>query len=533
MNTFKNLIMITGLIFVSFSQASICEVDLDLKSFKEDPKAFLNAPVQKRDGNCGDKIFSYFNGDEVTSKEYVKIKDEQRANLCHTDSISGQKVCLKDIEPGSDIEVGRAAIQGIDRAENLISGNKIVKNVFAMEDAGLTDGSLNIKPWSDWYWPIYAGQLSFRYSDENMMKSFYGSGKDGEEMWSFMIDWHAKPENSPLILDVNLLSPAEKYDILVGDNNFTLTQYMLNKPKGFSKSGRVAAWMGICHGWAPASYMLPRATKEITVTAADGVTDITFIPSDLKALGSQLWATGSQTTKFIGGRCNIENPQTDGNGRIKDQSCFDNNPGTWHTTIVNQLGINKKSFVMDATYDVQVWNHPVTAYSYTYFNPETMEEYKNIGKAVIAMKKFKTDKFKRYRSRNAVSVVGVKMEVQYLVETEPSTSSTDNSDNDAHNMAYYVYDLELNSRYEIIGGEWYTNAHPDFLWTPYDDSHAQSSVEGYITNKVDIKNIGSINRLSQLARHASKSGQPIGKIVEALISSAAAGPQTKIKRLDE
>lgn len=514
-------LLVLPILVSNVAYAAKCKVDLDLKSFQKDPKAFLNKAVPKRNSKCGTETFSYFGKDMEQSQDFVEIKDEQRANLCHTDKESGEKVCLKDIEPGSDVQAGRAPIQGVDRAENLVSGPTMYTNIFDMEAAGLKEGTADIKPWSDWYWPIYVGQLSYRYADANMQRAFQNSGIDGEKMWSFMLDWHARNENTPLMLDINLLSPAEKYDMLVGDQNYTLTNYMLNRPRGFASGGKVAAWMGICHGWAPASYMLPRPVESITVTAADGVTDITFRPTDLKALGSQLWATGSQSTKFIGGRCNIKNPKTDRNGRILDQKCFDNNPGTWHMAVVNQLGKNKKSFVMDATYDIEVWNHPVTSYSYTYFNPKTMEEYDSLEDAIIARKSFKKDKFRRYRSRNAVSIVGVKMEVEYLVETMPNTHNFDVTDLDAHNMAYYAYDLELDAYNNIIGGEWYTNKHPDFLWTPYDESHATSSVDNYIRGEVSAESLTSIPRLARLAQRASSNGQVIGKVVEALLEAAS------------
>ncbi|MFT6632795.1 MAG: hypothetical protein ACJAS4_002760 [Bacteriovoracaceae bacterium] len=521
MNLTKLSVLVLPLVVGNIAHAAKCNVDLNLKEFKKNPKAFLNAPVPKRDSNCGKKTFSYFDKSMAESKDFVEIKDQARANLCHTDKNSGQKVCLKDIKPGADVQAGRAPIEGLDRAENLITGDTVIKNVFSMEDFGLREGSAEIKPWSDWYWPIAVGQLSYRYADNNMKNAFSNSGLEGEKMWSFMQEWHAKSENSPLLTDINLLSPAEKYDILVGDSNFTLTNFMLKRPGDFSQKGKVATWMGICHGWSPASYMLPRPVKEVIITAADGVTDITFRPTDLKALGSQLWAAGAQSTKMVGGRCNIKNPKTDRNGRILDQNCFDNNPGTWHTTIVNQLGKNKLSFVMDATYDIEVWNHPVTSYSYSYFNPESMEEYNTLKEAIVSIRDFRTDKFKKYRSKEASAVVGIKMEVEYLVETMPNTFSYDESTLDAHNRAYYVYDLELDTNYNIVGGEWYTNKHPDFLWTPYEDSHATSNVDSYIRETVSVKNMASIDNLSRLAQRASGSGQPIGKVVEALLEAAS------------
>lgn len=497
-----------------------CDVDLNLKSFHTNPKKFLNSDVVKLDQNCKKEgVFSYFSEEKAKDNSFVKIKDNYRSTVCHTDTASGQRVCLKDIKPGEDVEEGRAPIQGLDRAENLVSGGYVEKNIYTMAKNGLEVGNLDVEPWSDWYWPIAVGQLSYRYADYNMLQEFRRTGKDSEEQWSFMIDYHRR--NKPLMLDINLLSPAEKYDMLVGDTNFTLTNTMLNRPRGFAKNGKVESWMGICHGWAPASYMLPRPVKSITVKAADGVTDITFKPTDLKALGSQLWASGYQSTKMVGGRCNIDKPKTDSNGRVLDQNCFDNNPGTWHQIVVNQLGKNKMSFVMDATYDYQVWNHPVTAYSYKYFNPVTMQEYKTVDEAVVSMRKFSNDKFKRYRSRNAKFVVGIKMEVQYLVETMPSDKSFDKSAYDAHNTAYYVYDLELDRNYNIIGGEWYSNKHPDFLWTPYDNSHATSVVDNYVRGNITVDNIQSIRALPRLARQASQKEQPIGKIVEALLQAAS------------
>ena len=234
-----------------------------------------------------------------------------------------------------------------------------------------------------------------------------------------------------------------------------------------------------------------------------------------------LWATGSQNTKFVGGRCNTKDPETDDNGRVIDQECFDNNPGTWHQTVVSQVGLHKKAFVMDATFDYEVWNHPVTSYEYTYFNPITLEEYDTIDEALIEMKDFTNDKFADYRSADAKFVIGVMMEVEYLVETMPSTSLIDEEENDAFHYATYTYDLELDSRGNIIGGEWYTNKHPDFLWTPYENSHARSVVDSYIEMDEFPLSLLSHPALPQLIPYASNKGQPIGKIVEALFREAS------------
>ncbi|MCW0470914.1 hypothetical protein OH492_27090 [Vibrio chagasii] len=67
------------------------------------------------------------------------------------------------------------------------------------------------------------------------------------------------------------LSPAEKYDLLVGDENFTLTQRSCQVGRDImSLVSHVERWMGLCHGWAPTAYMLPRPKQSLIVPDADG-----------------------------------------------------------------------------------------------------------------------------------------------------------------------------------------------------------------------------------------------------------------------
>ena len=111
------------------------------------------------------------------------------------------------------------------------------------------------------------------------------------------------------------------------------------------------------------------------------------------------------------------------------------------------------------------------------------------------------------------------MEVVYLIETQPQRLSYDNAAMDAKSKVQYVYDLELDENGNIIGGEWYTNKHPDFLWTPYTGSKANSIADQYIqADEISIQDIG---RLNELAPYASREGQPIGRVVEALMKAAS------------
>ncbi|MCI5122220.1 MAG: hypothetical protein D3908_13720, partial [Candidatus Electrothrix sp. AUS4] len=66
------------------------------------------------------------------------------------------------------------------------------------------------------------------------------------------------------------------------------------------------------------------------------------------------------------------------------------------------------------------------------------------------------------------------------VETTPTHSEKDSAANDQVKTVEYLYDLELDFAGNIIGGEWYQNAHPDFLWTPVQGERIVTAAERHI-----------------------------------------------------
>ncbi|HEY8279155.1 MAG TPA: hypothetical protein VIH99_06005, partial [Bdellovibrionota bacterium] len=316
---------------------------------------------------------------------------------------------------------------------------------------------------------------------------------------------------------------------LIGDSNQRITKKSWAAVHWEQDTNKtVEGWMGICHGWSPASFMLRRPTASIDVMAADGKTMVHFYPSDLKALGSYLWAKNQGKVKVIGGRCAKASPAVDGAGRIQDQDCFDTNPGTWHQAVVNQIGVKKKSFVMDVTYDAQVWNQPLQAYSYVYFNPETMTPVNTLKEAMVEIKDFKSDYFPSYRAKNAKYVVGISMALDYMVENMPKPDPIDNPSFDRISRVNYQYDLELDENMNILGGEWYQNAHPDFLWTP-GSLRARTMGDIYLDqNTAAPKSWDGKTPLPaewlKWANEASATGSPLARIVEALVELSRAVP---------
>lgn len=396
-----------------------------------------------------------------------------------------------------------------DQAANLVDELRY-QSLDEMEAAHLRSASLAEHPWSSTYWPIYLGLLADRYADT----AFPGS-----------VDWKVNDEYIEQHLGTSatdLLSPAEKYDLLVGDSSYTLTHAMLSEGRQYyEETGSVQTWMGICHGWAPASYMTPRPEHEIRVLAADGTTWINFYPADIKGLASLLWANGESSIRSIGGRCNDQNPATDGLGRPTNPNCLDTNPGTWHLAVVNQIGVSKRSFVIDAEWTAQVWNQPIYSYSYTYFNPKTRQSVPSLEEARVDLRSFPEDRLRGVRAPQAATIVGIDMDVTYTIETWPMAAQTDDPNKDAFRTIHYQYDLEIDSSGRIIGGEWYELNHPDFMWTPAPGAIARSVGDELLDQREDrqIWNGESSVPASwkMAAKRSSAESQPLGRIVDSLV----------------
>jgi hypothetical protein len=491
-----------------------------LKEFHANPvKVMEQTPV--KEGTGLSQQATVIPAEAAQGNKFLDLKNQVRSNICKV--VNGTTVCANEL-------AGRAGIQYNDRAEDLVDlGEDIVKTLTDMDSKKLQQAELSIRPWSDDYWAIYKGVLAFRYADPD---------KKDDSDWQVNTDY-VRDNKSDVIIEsgfISLLSPAEKYDLLVGDKSESLTHSMLEEGRYYYENqGEVESWMGICHGWAPAAYMMDRPTTLVNVVAADGKTMIPFYPSDIKALGSLLWAEVRTYTNFSGGRCNEKEPKRDEeNGRITDQNCFDTNPGTWHKAVVNQIGLSDRSFVIDATYDYEVWNQPLYSYSYRYFNPETyetsLESYQDVA---LAIEEFSKDKFKNYRDPKAKSIVGVEMRLEYIAETHPTHREYDNKNYDFVSTVTYRYDLELNEEGEIIGGEWYSNKHPDFLWTPPKDTRAltrldkliEEAIEGGRTDLVWEKGQPVPAIWQQYIKDYSKQGQPLGLIVEGLIERSREAAQ--------
>ena len=493
MNNKKHII---GALIVVTSQQVVAETTSKeiydfMQAFHQNPKEVMEIlPTHSQPS-------AWFTDDEIASGHFIEIKDQYRQKLM-------QKM------PGT----GFSSTQSNDNPKKVIDNpNTYLNNIYEIDQQIPRQHRLPVQPWSDSYWPIYSGGLASRYADSDVQQS-------SPQNWQEYADFSriTKPVEDYIGYAKRDLSPAEKYDLLVGDNQFTLADKNWNVGQSYyDRNGSVERWMGYCHGWAAAAYTLSRPKKTVTVKDAAGE-NLIFYPADIKALGTLLWSSASFDMGFIGGRCNTKNPQKDENGRTLDQNCFDNNPGSWHITILNQIGLNERSVVMDATYDYQVWNQPILSYNVTYFNPQTGYNYANLDDAIIDRADYTSDKFVDYRSPSSSQFVGVKMNVQYIVETNPTHRNYDSSRYDSISQVSYYYDLELDRNGKIIGGEWYGNKHPDFLWAAKKGTKARSRYNGY---GVWAEGQSVPTSWHSAAVKASKYNQPLSSVVEELFKRSS------------
>lgn len=387
-------------------------------------------------------------------------------------------------------------------------------NITDIQAKGLTKGFAAQEPWSGSYWPTQKGILGNRYSSPSFAKS------------RKFLENHASTQstsaNSLVYAGrINELSPSEKYDLLVGDSNWSLTRYMWDKGfRALQQNGVVAGWTGICHGWAAVTSMDPTSPySAVTVKDVTGQHDITFYANDIKGLLSWLWAESSPNSFRAGNRCRKTHAPTDEFLRPNDPPCLDTNPMTWHLAMVNRVGLHKMSMVMDSSAGPEVWNYPITGYDYSYFDAKTYAPSNSFKSAMRRIQELPNDRFRAYRSPKAVYIVGVTMDTYHPALTEPNRGNTNHI---TTTKKTFVYDLELDGAMNIVGGEWYSKETPDFLW-----SFANGSKAGTREDVMLYSNETTWNARQQMspgvatqARQAALRGEVLRSIVQPLLDAS-------------
>lgn len=317
---------------------------------------------------------------------------------------------------------------------NILSQNSFLERRFDRLKMAAVVSELK-KPWSDSYWPNYRGGLAWRWSSPNPgdFKTYAMPSKEQFQKMSM----RQRLE----------LSPAEKYDILTGNWTFPLVDYERKRNNASDEK-----WRGLCNGWAAAA-ALYREPRPVVVKNPEGI-DVPFGASDIKALLALYMAQFADGgVRMVGARCNTQPKANwektgDTGFPIGLSECQDVNPGSFHLILANYVGEWGQPMVGDLVNGAEVWNYPV----YEYKSYILGEQPPTPGKA----------------APGTVRELKIQSDVRLKIEIDPPNmhnfNETGQQDVGDHYVSYQ-YTLELNAGGEIIGGEWITPLHPDFLWT--------------------------------------------------------------------
>jgi hypothetical protein len=279
------------------------------------------------------------------------------------------------------------------------------------------DAKTGTRFWSGSYWSTQKGSINLRWNSENRI--------------GHNLDSPTKNEVIKLNLNqLNKLSPTEKFDLFRGRYDYPLVAEV-----AAIADPNAADWEGICHGWAPASVNHPEPIPR-TMFNPDGI-QIPFGSSDIKALISYYYANGFQVpdTHQMGRRCE--------HGRFinRDPDCQEDlNAGAFHIALTNKIGIMKEGFVADMDRYTEVWNQPLVAYTSTMTIDNLPPSY---GSSPETAKEIKIETW-----------------LSYVNEAPDSWEPI----GDRRKKVFLSYLLELNSKNEIVGGNWMSKVRPDFMW---------------------------------------------------------------------
>jgi hypothetical protein len=310
--------------------------------------------------------------------------------------------------------------------------------------------SIDKTPWADTNWPGMNSGKNWRWSAP--------AGQQKIDEYNY---------DHPTLADlrkmskekISQLSPLEKFSIYIGDyEHFLPGAYIADYVPG-----QDPFWAGVCEEWSVAAlnYREPQA---IEITNKDGVV-LPFASSDIKALlaeyvgtGEAVALTGSQgmeaddfwdyaekmrsLTQYFGEDCDPEVPKT----------CNDIDPRTFHLLVTNFIGLKNTGFVLDMwtkdKIDKRSYFQPVFAYSSRRINSSsTSIEYEMV--VTTAADIVDTDS---EFTDTATKPQHTPRNVHLASGKNITTSKT------------FRYKLDINTRGEIMSGQWIGDDVPDVIF---------------------------------------------------------------------
>jgi hypothetical protein len=482
-------------------------IDSDLSSAKTKTKPWTSTYWPLAKGTIADPyeksaVSYYLDTDWYDwAKNYKKFQSRKKGRLLKTDKMTDFQLARLAPSEKYDLLLGD---MGYDLSDRLW---EYMKSWGSKKDNGflkrLNDSQVALYTYTDYIDPdtkahVTALTLAEYFVSQNWFKSI----RDAFEN-AYQLQGGVDVENAITLVDAKLYnSIAEAYPQALQMAKENRENYVLLK-----KNTRIAAWEGICNGWSTAAGIVPRPRKAVSFKLPSGK-NLKFYPEDIKGLVSLFWVNsiiqdnlkvkedGSHKdggSLVVGTRCNLQNAKKDIWGRKYDHKpdpiyndrlarCVGVHPATWHLGLVNLIGKQGRSFVVERKVGPAVDNHPMYKYDMIYFNPNSGRSKKKLKDNIEEINK--KDQFQQFRNKNAKYIVGVQTTMTYLNYARPARSLTNSEKDDEEVDKEMFYDLELDADYNIVGGQWravkigmpqprpgskikrsLNHNQPDFFWT--------------------------------------------------------------------
>jgi hypothetical protein len=292
-------------------------------------------------------------------------------------------------------------------------------------------------PWAGNYFPMERGGIASRWQEPGATDDVPEGQKPVLKIMDVKLSLKKEDFAKMTAEQIGRLSPAEKYDLMMGDYEFSATKHELYN-RGPHRNEAPEDWEGFCNGVRAAGILLPEPQREISVKNPDGI-EVTFKIADLKALAGVSYF-------YVGKYSQIGSPSRD--IKSHDQP----NAAVFDLALRYFLAEKKKAFVVDSHLGDQIWNESVIGYDRKIEQAEMTAE----------------DKLKY---RKAVKKIKVNLTVETLGEVdihrsdkETKSQVADGSIRQEINSGYYLY---IDKAGNAIDGLWINGAGErgiDFAW---------------------------------------------------------------------
>lgn len=292
------------------------------------------------------------------------------------------------------------------------------------------------KLWSGDFWQQNKGSINYRWNSPSG-EGFNLTSPNREALPTMTLE------------ELKALSPAEKYDLLMGHYEYPLRDEVAAKSFPTAEESD-----NLVNGWATASLNHDEPFSKL-LPNPDGVL-IPFGSSDIKALLSYYYATvhKQENVRKLGNICEANTDCKDGV-----------DAGVFHVMLANRVGKQQKSFFVDVERYGTAWNHPVQGYSTLNLGDE-----KKIGKDA---------------AEGTARIIKLKTTLTYVDRAEANTWDVILTKPEQNlNTIDYRYNVYLNAKEEVIGGKWLSTEKPEMVWT----QKGTKDFEGYFAGLKSLIN---------------------------------------------